>query len=90
VVIGLAADHHAVHLRQLVRDLRRGGDAAVDHDRQRREVGLEAVHELVAQAAVPRGSPSATGPSSQALRACTMNTVQPASATVPTKSRTKS
>jgi tRNA-dihydrouridine synthase A len=49
VVIGLAADHHAVDPGQLFFDLRGLRQAAVDNDGEGRKVALEAVHEVVAQ-----------------------------------------
>ena len=38
IVIGLAAEHHAIHVRELLRDLRYGAQAAICDDRECREL----------------------------------------------------
>ena len=90
VVVGLAADHHAVDMLQMLGDLLIAGDAAVEHDGQRREVGLQPVHHLVAQrrhlAVFLRAQALQPG----VARVHDEDAAAAASATVPTKSRTKS
>jgi hypothetical protein len=49
VVISLAADHHAVGVLQMLRDLFVGLDAAVHGDQQARKVFFELVGQLVTQ-----------------------------------------
>ena len=49
VVIGLAAHHHAIDMRQLFLDGGIGLKAAVDGNGQVREVGLQACGDVVAQ-----------------------------------------
>ncbi len=49
VVIGLAPEHDAVDVGQLLVDLRERGHTPVEHEGECREVALEPVHELVAQ-----------------------------------------
>ena len=49
VVVGLAAEHHAIHLLQVRGDLLVAGHAAIEHDGQLRKLLLEAVDHLVAQ-----------------------------------------
>jgi hypothetical protein len=49
VVVGLAPEHHAVDRGALQPGLLGRGDAAIDDHLERREVRLEAVHQLVAQ-----------------------------------------
>ena len=58
VVIGLAADHHAVQLVQLLGHLRAGGDAAVDGNGEVRKLVSSAGAPARSAAAALRGFPS--------------------------------
>ena len=49
VLIGRAADHHAVHMFEMAARLVQTGDAAIDDHFQRRPVALETVDALVVQ-----------------------------------------
>ena len=70
---------------QQIDALLRRRDAAVEHKYQRRKIGAQARHHLVAQRGTSRRFRlRARALEHGALRACTMNTRQPASATVPT------
>ena len=71
-MVGRAAEHHAVDVREVVRAPASSvPDAAVEDHLELGEVGLEPVHQLVAQrrdlAVLLRAQAG-----SQALRACTM------------------
>ena len=49
IVIGRAAQHHAVDHRQFALDHRPVRKPAIEHDRQRRKVTLQSMHDVVAQ-----------------------------------------
>ena len=90
VVIGRAADHHAVDRVELRGDLPSVVDAAVEHDGQCREVALQAVHDLVAQRRHLAVLLRAQALQPRIARMHDEDVAARAAATVPTKSRTNS
>ena len=81
ILVGRAADHDAVDVRELRHAVVERHEAAVDHDAQRRKLALQAMHAAVVERRNLAVLLRAQAALSQALRACTMNVVQPAAAT---------